>query len=64
MRDIAEHVGFEKNAELASYHLNELQRNGLIMVNLQEGVLYAVKRGYCKEGKIYNIPVVNRYLTT
>lgn len=60
LRKIAEMVGAEGKPQTAKYHLQQLEKDGLIQMNLEAGVIKLVKRGYAKASTspIYSLPVV------
>lgn len=60
LRKIAELLGVEGKPQIAKYHLGKLEEAGLIQMNLREGVLKLVKKGYnmAVKSSLYSIPVV------
>lgn len=60
LRKIAEMVGAEGKPQTAKYHLQQLEKDGFIQMNLEAGVIKLVKRGYAKASAspIYSLPVV------
>ena len=60
LRKIAGMIGAEGKPQTAKYHLQQLAEDGLIQMNLEEGVIRVVKKGYNKVNKspIYSLPVV------
>ncbi len=60
LRKIAEIVGATGKPQTAKYHLQQLEKDGLIQMNLEAGVIKLVKRGYAKASvsPIYSLPVV------
>ena len=60
LRKIAEMVGAEGKPQTAKYHLQQLEKDGLIQMNFEAGVIKLVKRGYAKASAspIYSLPVV------
>lgn len=60
LRKIAELVGAEGKPQTAKHHLLQLQKDGLIQMNLEENVLKLVKKGYnsANTRAIYSLPVV------
>jgi repressor LexA len=60
LRKIAGMVGAEGKPQTAKYHLQQLEKAGLIQMNLEEGVIRLVKKGYSKASPspIYSLPVV------
>ncbi|MDD4029721.1 MAG: S24 family peptidase [Caldisericia bacterium] len=59
LRKIAEMVGAEGKPQTAKYHLQQLEKDGLIQMNLEAKVIKLVKRGYAKASlsPIYSLPV-------
>jgi SOS-response transcriptional repressor LexA len=60
LRKMAEMIGAEGKPQTAKYHLQQLEKDGLIQMNLEEGVVKLVKRGYAKASSspIYSLPIV------
>ncbi len=60
LRKIGGMVGAEGKPQTAKYHLQQLEKAGLIQMNLEEGVIRLVKKGYSKASPspIYSLPVV------
>lgn len=60
LRKIATMIGAEGKPQTAKYHLQQLEKDGLIQMNLEEGLIKLVKRGYAKASKspIYSLPIV------
>jgi len=60
LRKIAEMIGAEGKPQTAKYHLQQLEKDGLIQMNLEAGIIKLVKRGYAKASMspIYSLPVV------
>jgi SOS-response transcriptional repressor LexA len=60
LRKIAEMVGATGKPQTAKYHLQQLEKDGLIQMNLEAGIIKLVKRGYAKASAspIYSLPVV------
>ncbi len=60
LRKIAEMIGATGKPQTAKYHLQQLEKDGLIQMNLEAGVIKLVKRGYAKASvsPIYSLPVV------
>lgn len=60
LRKIAELVGAEGQPQTAKYHLQQLAKDGFIQLNLKEGVIKLVKKGYNKASTspLYSLPVV------
>lgn len=60
LRKMAEMVGAKGKPQTAKYHLQQLEKEGLIQMNLEAGIIKLVKRGYAKASTnpIYSLPVV------
>jgi repressor LexA len=60
LRKMAELIGAPGKPQTVKYHLQQLEQNGLIHVNLQAGVIKLVKKGYNKASTspLYSVPVV------
>ena len=60
LRKMAEMVGAKGKPQTAKYHLQQLEKDGLIQLNLEAGIIKLVKRGYAKASTspIYSLPVV------
>lgn len=60
LRKIAEMIGATGKPQTAKYHLQQLEKDGLIQMNLEAGIIKLVKRGYAKASAspIYSLPVV------
>lgn len=60
LRKMAELLGFEGKPQIIKHHLQQLEKDGLIQMNLEEGVIKVVKKGVDKVsiGSIYSLPVV------
>jgi SOS-response transcriptional repressor LexA len=60
LRKMAEMIGAVGKPQTAKYHLQQLEKGGLIQMNLEEGIVKLVKRGYAKASTspIYSLPVV------
>jgi repressor LexA len=60
LRKIAEMVGAKGKPQTAKYHLQQLEKDGLIQLNLEAGIINLVKRGYANASTspIYSLPVV------
>ncbi len=60
LRKIAEMVGAKGKPQTAKYHLQQLEKDGLIQLNLEAGIIKLVKRGYANASTspIYSLPVV------
>lgn len=60
LRKIAEMVGAKGKPQTAKYHLQQLEKDGLIQLNFEAGIIKLVKRGYANASTspIYSLPVV------
>lgn len=60
LRKISELIGAKGKPQIAKYHLQQLEKAGLIQMNLDEGILRVVKQGYNHVSKspLFAIPVV------
>lgn len=60
LRTIAEKIGSENKPQIAKYHLQKLSEAGLISLNLKEGVIKPVKKGYVKStvNSVFSLPIV------
>jgi SOS-response transcriptional repressor LexA len=60
LRKIAEMIGAKDKPQTAKYHLQQLEKDGMIQMNLEEGVIKLVKKGYnlASTSPIYSLPVV------
>lgn len=60
LRKMAEVIGASGKPQTAKYHLQQLEKDGLIQMNLEAGIIKLVKRGYAKASAspIYSLPVV------
>lgn len=60
LRKIAEMIGAKDKPQTAKYHLQQLEKDGMIQMNLEEGVIKLVKKGYnlASASPIYSLPVV------
>jgi len=60
LRKIATLVGVEGRPQTVKHHLQQLEKLGLIQMNLEEGVLKLVKKGYnlASVSPMYSLPVV------
>jgi len=60
LRKIAELLGVKGKPQIAKYHLQQLEKRGLIQMNLEEGVLKLVQKGYnhATKSPLFAIPVV------
>ena len=60
LRKIAELLGAKGKPQIAKYHLQQLEKRGLIQMNLDEGVLKLVQKGYnhATKSPLFAIPIV------
>ena len=60
LRSIAEMIGAKGKPQTAKYHLLQLEQKGFIQMNLDEGILKVVKKGYNLKRKspLYSIPII------
>lgn len=62
LRGIAELIEAPNRPQTAKYHLKELERLGLINLDLKEGIIQLVKTGYSKPtiNSLYSLPIVGK----
>lgn len=60
LRKIAELLGVKGKPQIAKYHLQQLEKRGLIQMNLDEDILKLVQKGYnhATKSPLFAIPVV------
>lgn len=60
LRKIAERIGARGKPQIAKYHLQQLEKAGLIQMNLEQGILKVVKKGYNHVSKspLFSVPIV------
>ncbi len=60
LRKIAELIGAHGKPQTAKYHLQLLEKDGFIQMNLEEGIIKLVQKGYnnVSNSPIYSLPVV------
>ncbi|MDD3006352.1 MAG: S24 family peptidase [Candidatus Pacebacteria bacterium] len=60
LRKIAELIGAQGKPQIAKHHLQQLEKAGLIQMNLEQGILKVVKKGYNHVSKspLFSIPIV------
>ncbi len=58
-RKMADFLGVHGKPQIVKYHLGKLEEKGFIQMNLKEGVIKIVKKGFDKASKspIYSLPV-------
>lgn len=59
LRKIAELIGAKNMPQVAKYHLQQLEKEGFIQVNLDENILRLVKKGFnmATKSPLYTLPV-------
>lgn len=59
LRKIAELIGAKDKPQTAKYHLQQLEKNGFIQMNLDQGVIKLVKKGFntATKSPLYSLPV-------
>ncbi len=60
LRQIAKFINAEGKPQTVKYHLRQLEKSGLIQLNLDKGVIKAVKKGILDRAKsfFYSLPIV------
>ncbi len=60
LRSIADKIGVPDKPQIVKYHLQQLEKAGLIQLNLEQGVIKPVKRGFVKStvNTVFSLPVV------
>lgn len=60
LRKMAELLGVKGKPQIPKYHLQQLEKDGLIQMNLEEGILRIVKHGFnhISKSPLFSIPVV------
>jgi SOS-response transcriptional repressor LexA len=60
LRKMAELLGVGGKPQIPKYHLQQLEKDGLIQMNLEQGILKLVKKGYnyANKSPLFSIPVV------
>ncbi len=61
LRKIAELIGAENKPQIAKHHLLQLEKAGLLQLNLEQGVIKVTKKGYNaspSRSPFYSLPVV------
>lgn len=61
LRQVAKLVGVENSPQIVKHHLLQLEKMGLIQLNLSEGVIRATKRGFSPNSgatALYSLPIV------
>ncbi len=60
LRTIADKLGVPNKPQIVKYHLQQLEKAGLIQMNLEQGVIKPVKKGFVKStiNTVFSLPVV------
>ena len=60
LRTIADKIGVPDKPQIVKYHLQQLEKAGMIQMNLEQGVIKPVKRGLVKStvNTVFSLPVV------
>lgn len=60
LRTIADKIGVPDKPQIVKYHLQKLEEAGLIAMNLEQGVIKPVKKGFVKStiNTVFSLPVV------
>lgn len=60
LRTIADKIGVPDKPQIVKYHLQQLEKAGLISMNLQTGTIKPVKKGFVKStvNTVFSLPVV------
>lgn len=60
LRKIAEMIGAKDKPQIAKYHLQQLAKDGFVQLNLEEGIIKLVKKGFniASNSPIYSLPVL------
>jgi SOS-response transcriptional repressor LexA len=60
LRTIADKIGVPDKPQIVKYHLLQLEKAGMIQMNLEQGVIKPVKRGLVKStvNTVFSLPVV------
>lgn len=60
LRTIADKIGVPDKPQIVKYHLQQLEKAGMIQMNLDEGVIKPVKKGFVKStvNTVFSLPVV------
>lgn len=60
LRTIADKIGVPDRPQIVKYHLQQLEKAGLIQMNLDQGIIKPVKRGFVKStvNTMFSLPVV------
>ncbi len=60
LRTIADKIGVPDKPQIVKYHLQQLEKAGMIQMNLEQGVIKPVKKGFVKStvNTVFSLPVV------
>ncbi len=60
LRTIADKIGVPDKPQIVKYHLQQLEKAGLIQMNIETGTLKSVKKGFVKStvNTVFSLPVV------
>jgi SOS-response transcriptional repressor LexA len=61
LRQIAKLVGVENKPQIVKHHLQQLEKDGLIQLNLSEGIIKPTDRGFIRSAAsslFYSLPIV------
>jgi len=60
LRTIADKIGAPDKPQIVKYHLQQLEKAGMIQMNLDQGVIKPVKKGFVKStvNTVFSLPVV------
>jgi SOS-response transcriptional repressor LexA len=60
LRTIADKIGVPDKPQIVKYHLQQLEKAGMIQMNLEQGVIKSVKKGFVKStvNTVFSLPVV------
>lgn len=60
LRTIADKIGAPDKPQIVKYHLQQLEKAGMIQMNLEQGVIKPVKKGFVKStvNTVFSLPVV------
>lgn len=60
LRTIADKIGVTDKPQIVKYHLQQLEKAGMIRMNLEEGIIKPVKKGFVKStvNTVFSLPVV------
>lgn len=60
LRTIGDKIGAPEKPQIVKYHLQQLEKAGMIQMNLEQGVIKPVKKGFVKStvNTVFSLPVV------